>query len=149
MITGGIQGTYRERLHDELGLHSLVKRRCCNKLFFFYKKLSRLLPDYLYSYLDFSSQENYLLKSSSISIIRPVPTLEYCTCIFKIFHQLKLSFMKDLYKGLLQLRTKDLNKSKTSQIKLDKNITLILDFALILTSNAEVSFLEVRLATRV
>ena len=25
-ITGGIQGTSRERLYDELGLHSLVKR---------------------------------------------------------------------------------------------------------------------------
>ena len=29
-ITGGIQGTSRERLHDELGLHSLVKRRWRN-----------------------------------------------------------------------------------------------------------------------
>ena len=36
-ITGGIQGTSRERLYDELGLNSLVKRRWCNKLVFFIK----------------------------------------------------------------------------------------------------------------
>ena len=35
-ITGGIQGTSRERLYDESGLHSLVKRRR-NKLVFFIK----------------------------------------------------------------------------------------------------------------
>ena len=27
VVTGGIQGTSRERLYDELDLHSLVKRR--------------------------------------------------------------------------------------------------------------------------
>ena len=73
-ITGGIQGTSRERLYDELGLHSLVKRRWRNKLVFFYKIVNRLLPDYLYSYLDFPSQESYLLRSSSISIMKPFPT---------------------------------------------------------------------------
>ena len=73
-ITGGIQGTSRERLYDELGLHSLVKRRWRNKLVFFYKIVNRLLPDYLYSYIDFPSQESYLLRSSSASIIRPLPT---------------------------------------------------------------------------
>ena len=62
-ITGGIQGTSRERLYDELGLHSVVKRRWRNKLVFFYKIVNRLLPDYLYSYLDFPSQESYLLRS--------------------------------------------------------------------------------------
>ena len=72
-VTGGIQGTSRERLYDELGLHSLVKRRWRNKLVFFYKIVNRLLPDYPYSYLDFSSQESYLLRSSSASIIRPLP----------------------------------------------------------------------------
>ena len=35
--TGGIQGTSRDRIYDELGLHSLVKRRCHNKLVFFFK----------------------------------------------------------------------------------------------------------------
>ena len=69
-----IQGTSWERLYDELGLHSLVKRRWCNKLVFFYKIVNRLLSDYLYSYLDFPSQESYLLRSSSASIIRPLPT---------------------------------------------------------------------------
>ena len=69
-ITGGIQGTYRERLYDELGL---VKRRWYNKLVFFHKIVNRLLPDYLYSDLDFPSQESYLLRSSSASIIRPLP----------------------------------------------------------------------------
>ena len=64
-ITGGIQGTSRERLYDELGLHSLV---------FFYKIVNRLLPDYLYSYLDFPFQENDLLRSSSATITTPLPT---------------------------------------------------------------------------
>ena len=54
-ITGGIQGTSRERLYDELGLHSLVITRCYNKLVFFYKIVNLLLPDCLYSYLDFPS----------------------------------------------------------------------------------------------
>ena len=34
-ITGGIQGISRERLYDELDLHSLVKRRWRSKLVFF------------------------------------------------------------------------------------------------------------------
>ena len=37
VITGGIQGTSRERLYDELGLHSLVKRCWRNNLVFFIK----------------------------------------------------------------------------------------------------------------
>ena len=73
VITGQIQGTSRERLSNELGLHSLVKRRWHNKLVFFYKFFNRLLPDYLYSYLDFPSQESYVLRSSSASIIRLLP----------------------------------------------------------------------------
>ena len=68
-ITSGIQGTSREQLYDELGLHSLVKRRWHNKLIFFHKIVNRLLPNYLYYYLDLSSQKNYLLISSSASII--------------------------------------------------------------------------------
>ena len=67
-ITSGIQGTSREQLYDELGLHSLVKRRWHNKLIFFHKIVNRLLPNYLYYYLDLSSQKNYLLISSSASI---------------------------------------------------------------------------------
>ena len=36
-ITGALQGTSRTKLDDELGLHSLIKRRWCNELLFFYK----------------------------------------------------------------------------------------------------------------
>ena len=50
-ITGAIQGTSRIKLYDELGLHSLIKRRWFNKLIFFYKIVNGLLPDYLYSCL--------------------------------------------------------------------------------------------------
>ena len=32
LLTGGIQGTSRERLYDELSLHSLVKRHWRNEL---------------------------------------------------------------------------------------------------------------------
>ena len=73
-ITGGMQGTSRERLSDELGLHSLVTRCWRNKLVFSYKIVNRLLPDYLYSYINFPSRESYLLRSSSASIIRLLPT---------------------------------------------------------------------------
>ena len=73
-ITGGIQGTSREQLYDELGLNSLVKRRWRNKLVFFYKIVNPLLPNYLYPYIDFPSQESYFLRSSSAYIIRPLPT---------------------------------------------------------------------------
>ena len=45
-ITGAIQGISRERIYDEVGLHSLVKRRWGNKLVFFYKIVNALLPDY-------------------------------------------------------------------------------------------------------
>ena len=73
-ITGAIQGTSREKIYDELGLHSLAKRRWRSKLIFFYKIVNHLLPDYLYSYLDFYSQENYHLRSASTSAIRPFPS---------------------------------------------------------------------------
>ena len=70
-ITGAIQGTSRVKRYDELGLHSLIKRRWCNKLIFFYKIVNGLLPDYLYSCLDFPSQINYSLRSVSTSVIKP------------------------------------------------------------------------------
>ena len=59
-ITGTVQGTSRTKLYDELGLDSLIKRRWCNRLIFFYKIVNGLLPDY--SYLDFTSQINYCLR---------------------------------------------------------------------------------------
>ena len=49
-ITGGIQGTSRERLYDELGLHSLIKRPWRNKLVFLYisfKSFTTRLPLFL------------------------------------------------------------------------------------------------------
>ena len=33
-----------------------------------------MLPDYLYSYLEFPSQDNYPLRSASKTIIHPIPT---------------------------------------------------------------------------
>ena len=73
-ITGGIQGTSRQQRYDELDLHLLVKRLWHNKLVKFYKIVNPLPSDYFYSYLDFFSQESYLLRSSLTSIIRPLPT---------------------------------------------------------------------------
>ena len=73
-ITGAIQETYREKNYEELGLHSLAKRHWRSKLIFFYKIVNHLLPGYLYSYLDFYSQENYHLRSASTSAIRPFPS---------------------------------------------------------------------------
>ena len=43
-ITGAIKGTSREKLYEELGLHSLVERRRRNKLIFFCKIVNGLLP---------------------------------------------------------------------------------------------------------
>ena len=72
-ITNAIQGTSKERLYDELGLYSLAKRRWRSKLIFFYKIINGMLPDYLYSYLEFPSQDNYPLRSASKTIICPIP----------------------------------------------------------------------------
>ena len=70
-ITGAIQGTSRTKLYDKLGLHSLMKRHWCNKFIFFYQIVNGLVPDYLYSCLDFPSQINYYLRSVSASVIKP------------------------------------------------------------------------------
>ena len=69
-ITGTIQGTSKENIYDELSLHSLTNRQWYNKLIFFYKIVNGLLPDYLHSYLDFSSEENYPLRSAASSKLR-------------------------------------------------------------------------------
>ena len=71
-ITGVIQGTSREKLYEELGLHSLVERRRCNKRIFFYKIVNGLLPDYPYSYLNFASQKNFPLRPVKTSKIMPI-----------------------------------------------------------------------------
>ena len=70
-ITGPIQGTSKEKIYDDLGLHSLTKRQWRSKLIFFYKIVNGLLPDYLYSYLHCSSEEIYPLRSAGSSKLRP------------------------------------------------------------------------------
>ena len=71
-ITGAIQGTSRTKLYDELGLHSLIKRRWCNKLIFFCKIVNGLYSIHnIYSCLDFPSQVNFSLRSVSASVIKP------------------------------------------------------------------------------
>ena len=71
-ITSAIQGISRAKRYHELGLHSLIKRRSCNKLIFFYKTVNGLLPDYLYSHLDLPSQINYPSRLVSTSVIKPL-----------------------------------------------------------------------------
>ena len=73
-IADAIQGTSRKKIYEELGLHSLAKRRWQSKLIFFHKIVNHLLPDYLYLYMDLCSQENYHLRSASTSAIRPFPS---------------------------------------------------------------------------
>ena len=65
-----MQGTSRENIYDEWGLYSLAKRRWRSKLIFFYKIVNHLPLDYLYSYLDFYSKENYHVRSASTSPIK-------------------------------------------------------------------------------
>jgi len=88
-ITGAIKGTSRERLYDELGLHSLIERRWRSKLIFFYKIMKGLLPEYLFSYLEFRTQENYSLRLSTTSLIRPFPSKKKILqkYIFSILHR--------------------------------------------------------------
>ena len=73
-IIGAIQRASRHKLYDELGLHSLSKRRWRNKLIFFYKTLNGLLPKYLYSYLTFPTQENYPLRSALTNKANVIPS---------------------------------------------------------------------------
>ena len=73
-ITGTIQGTSRQKIYDKLGLHSLSKRRWCNKLIFSYKILNGLLPKYLYSYLTFPSQKSYPLRAALTNKTNVIPS---------------------------------------------------------------------------
>ena len=59
-IIAAIQGTWRAKLFDELGLSWLIKTRWRKKLIFLYKIVA----------LDFPSQINYPLRSISASIIK-------------------------------------------------------------------------------
>ena len=47
-ITVTIKGTSRERLYNELGLHSLITRLWRSKLIFFYKIVNGLLLEHLF-----------------------------------------------------------------------------------------------------
>ena len=60
-------------LYNELGLHLLSTRHWQSKLIFFYKIVNGLLPEYLYSYLNFPSQDNYSLRSALASIVKSIP----------------------------------------------------------------------------
>ena len=73
-ITGAIQGTSRQELYAQLGLHSLSKRRWRNILIFLYKILNGLLPKYLHSYLIFPTQESYPLKSALTNKTNVIPS---------------------------------------------------------------------------
>ena len=73
-ITGAIQGTSRQKMYDELGLHTLIERRWHGKLTFFYKIVNGLLSEYLYLYLKVPSQENYPLRSAVTTKINPIPS---------------------------------------------------------------------------
>lgn len=64
----------REKLYQELGLNSLVERRCGSKLSFCSKIVNRLLSDYLYSSLNFAYQKHYPLRSAKASKIKPIST---------------------------------------------------------------------------
>ena len=73
-INGAIQGTSRQELYAQLGLHSLSKRRWRNILIFLYKILNGLLPKYLHSYLIFPTQESYPLKSALTNKTNVIPS---------------------------------------------------------------------------
>ena len=52
----------------------IIERRCRSKLTFFYKIVNGLLPEYRYLYLEFPSQENYPLRSTSNTRTNPIPS---------------------------------------------------------------------------
>ena len=86
-ITGAIQGTSRQKFHDELGLHLLSKRHWRNKQFFLNKILNGLLPKYLYSYLTFPSQENYPLRSALQNKCHTFKNKNFSKNLFPLLHK--------------------------------------------------------------
>ena len=62
----------QDKVYDELGFHTLIKRRWRGKLTF--SDNQDLLSQHLYSYLKFPSQENYFLRSLSTTKINPIPS---------------------------------------------------------------------------
>ena len=116
-ITNAIRGTSRERLYDELGLHSLIERRWRSKLIFFYKIMKGLLLEYLFSYLDFSTQEKYSLRLSTTSMIRPFPSKKkffkntffpYCISEWnKLTVEIKNAKSINIFKKLILIKKKE------------------------------------------
>ena len=116
-ITNAIRGTSRERLYDELGLHSLIERRWRSKLIFFYKIMKGLLPEYLFSYLDFSTQEKYSLRLSTTSMIKPFPSKKkffkntffpYCISEWnKLTVEIKNAKSINIFKKLILIKKKE------------------------------------------
>ena len=84
LITGAIKVTSRENLYNELGLQTLCERRHCHKLIFFYKIVNGLLPNYLRSHLEFSSNNHYPLRSANSLHLKQKPpsirTLQLLYC---------------------------------------------------------------------
>ena len=79
-ITGAIRGSYREKLHQELGLESLQQRRWYRKLCYFFKLTKNKSPTSIYSiisrWLDKSiknSESFSIFKKNILKFIRPSP----------------------------------------------------------------------------
>ena len=116
-ITNAIRGTLRERLYDELGLHSLIEKRWRSKLIFFYKIMKGLLPEYLFSYVDFSTQEKYSLRLSTTSMIRSFPSKKqffkntffpYCISEWnKLTVEIKNAKSINIFKKLILIKKKE------------------------------------------
>ena len=68
-ITGTIRGSYREKLHQELGLETLQQRRWHRKLRCFYKILKSQSPKYLYSIISIHNMSSRTRQCNEIPII--------------------------------------------------------------------------------
>ena len=96
------------------------------KFSLFYKRINRLLPDSILSYLDFSSQENYLLRSSSAFNIIPVPksaksfTRRFFPCCINEWNKLKVEIRN----------TKSINNFKKSVISEKNSLFLFMTYLL-------------------
>ena len=111
-ITRAIQGTFRERLYQELGLESLENRRWYGKSIFFHKIVNIATPSYLTSYLFTIQEHQTKTKSESLgqelkisnsrffpfcvdewykpgSSLRGAKSIKYLKSMFKEFFNLK------------------------------------------------------------
>ena len=63
VISGGIKGTRRDKIYQELGLESLADRRWSRYLIFFHKIILGLQPSYLQNYLTpYDNERPYLTR---------------------------------------------------------------------------------------